>query len=88
MGTIPRPVKRPGQFPPFALFSKEQRQKIIEANPDIGFTDIGRMLGEMWHQLNEEQKEDYRKRAKVIQEQKVRISDGMKTSVLIFLFYF
>ena len=57
LGGIP---KRPGQMPPFAVFSRENRPKVTEANPDMPFPDVGRMLGEMWHNLTHEEKEEYR----------------------------
>ena len=36
------------------------RTKLQSEEPDIGFGDLGRRLGEMWHSLKEEEKEDYR----------------------------
>ena len=56
--------KRPGVFPPFALFTQEQREKMLAENADTvkSFGDSGRMMGELWHKLSDEQKEDYRKR--------------------------
>ena len=33
---------------------------MTEANPNMPFPDVGRMLGEMWHNLTHEEKEDYR----------------------------
>lgn len=36
------------------------RTKLQTEEPDIGFGDLGRRLGEMWHSLKEEEKEDYR----------------------------
>ena len=34
--------------------------KVTEANPNMPFPDVGRMLGEMWHNLTHEEKEEYR----------------------------
>ena len=39
---------------------QEMRAKLQADEPDIGFGDLGRRLGEMWHSLKEEEKEDYR----------------------------
>ena len=47
-------------MPPFALFSQEMRAKLQNDEPDISFGDLGRRLGEMWHALTEDEKEDYR----------------------------
>ena len=76
----PRSMKRPGAMPPFALFSQEMRTKLQvlfllwwfwgvtlfpqNDDPNIGFGDLGRKLGEMWHALEEPEKEDFRKRAR------------------------
>ena len=43
--------KKPGSLPPFALFSQEKRTELQKEDPDIGFGDLGRKLGEMWHAL-------------------------------------
>jgi len=64
--------KRPGAMPPFALFSQETRENLIKENPGMGFGDIGRTLGEMWHALKEEDKADYRRRAKEVGEAKMK----------------
>ena len=64
--------KRPGSMPPFALFSQEMRAKLQKEDPDIGFGDLGRKLGEMWHALKEEEKEEYRKKARQVAEQRMR----------------
>ena len=64
--------KKPGAFPPFALFSQERRDKVLEENKDISFTEVGKKMGELWHTLTEEEKEDYRKRAREIADQKLK----------------
>ena len=64
--------KRPGSMPPFALFSQEMRAKLQKEDPDIGFGDLGRKLGEMWHALKEDEKEEYRKKARQVAEQRMR----------------
>ncbi len=40
----------------FMLFSKENRTKVKEENPDITFGGIGKKLGEMWRALSEKEK--------------------------------
>ena len=64
--------KRPGVFPPFALFTQEQREKMLAENGELSFGDSGRMMGELWHKLSDDQKEDYRKRAKDVTDQKLK----------------
>jgi hypothetical protein len=64
--------KKPGAMPPFATFSKEQRSKLQEQNPDMTFADIGRTLGEMWHKLTDAEKDGYRKKAKIEEVAKLK----------------
>ena len=64
--------KRPGVFPPFALFTQEHREKLMQENKELSFADVGRTLGEMWHKLSDSEKEDYRARAKELTEKKLK----------------
>ena len=64
--------KKPGILPPFALFSQERRDLVLQEFKDISFTDVGKKMGELWHQLSEEEKEDFRRRAKEIGDRKLR----------------
>ncbi len=68
----PRLPKKPGVFPPFALFSQEMRDEIMRQNPGMSFGDVGRKMGELWHALDEQEKESYRQRARVISDQKMK----------------
>ena len=63
--------RKPGVFPPFALFSQENRASVLASQADMPFGDVGRKLGEMWHALSETEKEDYRRRAREISDQKM-----------------
>lgn len=60
MGRAMKIPKKPGAFPPFALFSQENRDKVLQENKELSFTDVGKRMGELWHTLTEEEKEDYR----------------------------
>ena len=64
--------KRPGVFPPFALFTQEHRENLMLENKELSFADVGRTLGEMWHKLTDTEKEDYRTRAKELTEKKLK----------------
>ena len=44
------------------MFSKENRQKVKDENPDITFGQIGKKLGEMWRALSDKEKEEYKAR--------------------------
>ena len=69
---VPRKIpKRPGTMPPFALFSQEMRAKLQQDDPEMGFGDLGRKLGEMWHALKEEEKEEYRRRARKVADERM-----------------
>jgi hypothetical protein len=72
MGRNTKLPKKPGVFPPFALFSQERRDKVLQENKDISFTDVGKKMGELWHTLSEDEKEDYRKRAREIADRKLK----------------
>ncbi len=63
--------RKPGVFPPFALFSQEQRPLLLQSDPNISFGEIGKKLGEMWHALTETEKEEYRRRAREISDKKM-----------------
>ncbi|CAB4057188.1 unnamed protein product [Lepeophtheirus salmonis] len=67
--------RRPGQVPPFAVFSQEKRGKLQEMHPEYNFGELGRRLSEMWHSLCEEEKEHYRKKARMIGAQKLKAWD-------------
>ena len=70
-GRKPQVPKKPGVFPPFALFSQEKRIEILNEQPSVSFGEVGRKLGEMWHGLSEVEKEEYRRRAREISEKKM-----------------
>jgi hypothetical protein len=46
----------------FMLFSKENRAKIKEENPDITFGGTGKKLGEMWRALTDKEKQGFKDR--------------------------
>ena len=44
------------------LFSKENRPKVKEENPELTFGGIGKKLGEMWRALSEKEKQAFKER--------------------------
>jgi HMG (high mobility group) box len=44
------------------LFSKENRTKVKEENPEMTFGQIGKKLGEMWRALTDKEKQDFKDR--------------------------
>ncbi|KAJ8654232.1 hypothetical protein O0I10_010054 [Lichtheimia ornata] len=47
----------------YMFFSQEQRSTIKEENPDASFGDIGRLLGQKWKGLTDEEKKPYNDKA-------------------------
>lgn len=43
----------------FLKFSSNRRKKVKACHPDMNNTDISRLLGEMWRNLNEDEKKPY-----------------------------
>ncbi len=43
----------------FVLFSNTVREKVKADNPGIAFLDLGKKLGEMWRDMDPEQKKSY-----------------------------
>jgi len=50
--------KRPSTA--FFIFANEVREEIRYENPEASIGEIGKILGQQWHALNEEEKEIYR----------------------------
>ena len=54
----PKEKKAPG---PYMVFCKEQRPKIIKADPNLSFGEVGKALGAAWGKLSDAQKAKYKK---------------------------
>jgi len=61
--------KKPRKVPPYALFMKENREKLKLELPDLSFSEVAKKMGEMWRGLSQEEKEDYNLKAKDMNEQ-------------------
>ncbi|KAL1916519.1 uncharacterized protein VTP21DRAFT_5710 [Calcarisporiella thermophila] len=57
----PNAPKRP--LSAYMLFSQEKRKQVLEENPDVKFTEVGKLLGAMWKELSEEEKKIYNDKA-------------------------
>jgi len=44
----------------YMLFAKEERPKVVESNPEMKFTEIGREIGIRWKALSAEQQAKYK----------------------------
>lgn len=49
----------------FIQFSNAKREEVKQANPDADFGKLGKLLGEMWRALSEEEKAKYASTASV-----------------------
>ncbi|KAG0751912.1 hypothetical protein G6F57_017189 [Rhizopus arrhizus] len=47
----------------YMFFSQDQRPNVKEENPKASFGEIGKILGERWKALSEEEKKPYLKKA-------------------------
>ncbi|KAL1927345.1 hypothetical protein VTP01DRAFT_3974 [Rhizomucor pusillus] len=47
----------------YMFFSQEQRPKVKEENPDANFGAIGKILGERWKNMTDEEKAPYNAKA-------------------------
>ncbi|EGF79601.1 hypothetical protein BATDEDRAFT_89692 [Batrachochytrium dendrobatidis JAM81] len=70
----PDAPKRP--LSAFMIFSKENRPRIREENPDASFGDLGKLLGAAWRELNDKDKQVYTDKA---DEDKGRYEREMST---------
>jgi hypothetical protein len=53
-----KPKRKPNAY---MNFVKKMRSVIVKENPDMGFTDIGKKMGEMWRELTDDEKKKYAK---------------------------
>ena len=53
-----KPKRAPG---PYMLFCKVKRPKIVAANPEFTFGEVGKKLGEEWKKLSDAKKASYKK---------------------------
>lgn len=53
-----KPKRKPNAY---MNFVKKIRPEVVKDNPDMGFTDIGKKMGEMWRALTDDEKKKYAK---------------------------
>jgi hypothetical protein len=47
----------------FILFNLEKREQITKENKDVKFEEVGKLVGDAWKSLSDEEKEEYNKKA-------------------------
>ena len=52
----------------YSLYAKEMREEVKEENPDAKGAEITKMLAGMWKELDEEEQDEFKERAKVLNE--------------------
>lgn len=76
------PVKPKKAKNAFMLFTAANREQVKADNPDIKPTDISKKMGEMWAELEDEDKEEYVEEAEKLKaeylEQKEKWEEEMK----------
>ncbi|KAI8144095.1 high mobility group box domain-containing protein [Fennellomyces sp. T-0311] len=64
----------------YMFFSQEQRPKVKEDNPDANFGTIGKILGEKWKNMTDDEKAPYNAKAdadkKRYEAEKAAVSSG------------
>ena len=53
----PKVKRAPG---PYMIFCKAERPKIVKANPNMAFGEVGKALGEKWRGMSDAQKAKYK----------------------------
>jgi len=48
----------------FMTFSNEHRQDVRDENPSLKMTEIASLLGQMWRDLSDDEKDEYRSECK------------------------
>merc|ERR1739848_233592 len=64
-----------GALTAYFIFMKERRPAVVEANPDLKLTQISKVLGAEWKELDEGEKADYREKAA---EDKLRYAEEVE----------
>ena len=52
-----KPKRAPGHY---MIFCKEERPKIVKANPNMSFGEVGKALGAKWRGMSDAQKAKYK----------------------------
>lgn len=59
-------IKKPKNA--FIIFCQEKRPQLMKKYPDMKLTDISKKLGEMWHSLNDDDRNMYNIEARKLRD--------------------
>ena len=59
----------------YFFFNKQERQNVVQENPNVSVTEVAKILGERWSKLDEKEKEKYKEMAS---KDKERYEEEMK----------
>ncbi|XP_038060037.1 transcription factor A, mitochondrial-like isoform X2 [Patiria miniata] len=76
---IPQRPKRPSGT--FMIFSLEKRQQVIKENPSMNIPEIAKVVGKMWRELSEDEKESYRSQSRQNMEDYMEEMETFKASL-------
>ena len=65
----------------YILFGSEMRAKVVADNPEMKNTDIMKKMGELWHELEENDPDEHARYQELAKEDKARYEEEMKDYV-------